>query len=77
MRTSAPHSLRHVEALCDELVQQTQQADGSPGTGDLFPLQYGGCTLWAQEEALSGFYFGTCRCLLLRLLEPVEPVEPV
>ena len=24
MRTSARHSLRHVEALCDELVQQTQ-----------------------------------------------------
>ena len=24
MRTSAPHSLRHVERVCDELVQQTQ-----------------------------------------------------
>ena len=26
MRTSAPHSLRHVEPVCAELVQQTQGA---------------------------------------------------
>ena len=70
MRTSASHNLRHVEPVCDELVQQTQYAGGSQ-LEEIY-------SHFNMEDESSGERKNPhLRHIILRILEPVEPIELV